>query len=688
MWLLNAVGLVNKGNKGLEVDEAKVQPYCSIKGTFYAVDGLESEVLSELEEFQVTKDHILVGDPDENDEAKWTFRMENVLQFQRHQDDMLQFSYKKNSNDCTSFGVQTETPLMAFNLFRLVMKQLFALSDWEFYGKGSYAMYDSSTSAFIKVADSVLCGIKRMSSGNSSDRYLAVTSESDVPLFFELIGHQQQLWVLKESLQLSFWGRRLGDDVAHTYLVEYRTLQNSDSSDESEDEVDNANELNDTKEQPDKLLDLIQSIIEDATGIIDQEMLSEEEDEESSDHECLTLGEKTKSIDSGESENSSDEDEDEDEEEEDYYKRKPILYKDPTYASSENTWNQFMRVGSNRTFVYRSTNSKLGQKAERDTRFELAVFGPEAEMEGIKDVATIGETKFLYNGEKIIPKSMLLHDGQRKIIVSSAVDTDKAYLMDLETEKVVQQFDAQFQGIHKMVNSFKGGDDSTDPTFLCHNSKNIFMMDTRQEFAGRTNTLTYAKKQGFSVIATDESGHFAVGSTFGTIRLFDGEEGTDGKFKRAKTQIDIIKDPIIGLDVTDNGQYVIATTKSYLVLLDVRSREMEGKTGFEVSLRKGAAVATVLQMNRDDVMKLNISSISLTPAKFDGTEQKIMTSTGNLILLFDFKAAKRRKVEYEIQILQDYIKDVNSTKSGSQQDVVVAYPKDVGIVKNSTASRR
>jgi hypothetical protein len=52
--------------------------------------------------------------------------------------------------------------------------------------------------------------------------------------------------------------------------------------------------------------------------------------------------------------------------------------------------------------------------------------------------------------------------------------------------------------------------------------------------------------------------------------------------KNAKTALPGIGDPIIGIDVTGNGRYVIATCKTYLMLIDVLNPENK-KLGFDAS---------------------------------------------------------------------------------------------------------
>ena len=66
----------------------------------------------------------------------------------------------------------------------------------------------------------------------------------------------------------------------------------------------------------------------------------------------------------------------------------------------------------------------------------------------------------------------------------------------------------------------------------------------------------YATKNDFSAAATTEKGYIAVASNKGDIRLFD-RLGIN-----AKTLIPALGDPIIGMDVSADGRWVLATTRT------------------------------------------------------------------------------------------------------------------------------
>jgi len=85
------------------------------------------------------------------------------------------------------------------------------------------------------------------------------------------------------------------------------------------------------------------------------------------------------------------------------------------------------------------------------------------------------------------------------------------------------------------------------------------------------------------------TGQLAIGSKDGKIRFFsENALGRDIKdvsdrTPRAKTTLPGFGDPIIGIDVTRAGDWVLATCKTYLLLIPT---EVKSSTGFEVAMGK------------------------------------------------------------------------------------------------------
>jgi hypothetical protein len=121
----------------------------------------------------------------------------------------------------------------------------------------------------------------------------------------------------------------------------------------------------------------------------------------------------------------------------------------------------------------------------------------------------------------------------------------------------------------------------------------------------------YVSKNKFSGVTTTASGKLAVASEKGDIRLFD----TIGK--NAKTALPPLGDPILGIDVTADGRWIVATTKTYLLLIDTLIGEgrYQGSLGFDRSFpATSKPIPRRLQLRAEHVAYMG-HSVSLTPAR-------------------------------------------------------------------------
>lgn len=194
----------------------------------------------------------------------------------------------------------------------------------------------------------------------------------------------------------------------------------------------------------------------------------------------------------------------------------------------------------------------------------------------------------------------------------------------------------------------------------------------------------YVSKNDFSVAATTEKGYIAVASNKGDVRLFD-RLGIN-----AKTHIPALGEPIIGLDVSADGRWVLATCRTYLLLLDALQKEgkNEGKLGFEKAFGKdskpqprrlGLQPAHVAQFQHETKAPL-----AFTPARFntglDSTETSIITATGPFIITWNMKKVLQgRKDPYTIKRYAEEVK-ADNFKFGSDKNVIVALPNEVNMV--------
>lgn len=215
-----------------------------------------------------------------------------------------------------------------------------------------------------------------------------------------------------------------------------------------------------------------------------------------------------------------------------------------------------------------------------------------------------------------------------------------------------------------------------EQTLIGMNSRSLYQIDPR--LAGnkivKEKAKHYVSKNQFSSIATTGNGEMAVGSNKGEIRLFD-RLGIN-----AKTLLPGLGDPIIGMDTTENGKYVLATCQTYILVIDT---EVEGevKSGYQKSMGQKKPVPKRLQIKPEHLAYM-ARAISFTPARFntgEGDEKFIVTSTGPWVISWNFqKVINGQLSSYTIK---KYENDVvaDNFKFG-QSNIIVALKDNVEMI--------
>jgi hypothetical protein len=206
-----------------------------------------------------------------------------------------------------------------------------------------------------------------------------------------------------------------------------------------------------------------------------------------------------------------------------------------------------------------------------------------------------------------------------------------------------------------------------------------------------TQLKQYVSKNDFSAAATTEQGYIAVASNKGDIRMFD-RLGIN-----AKTALPALGDPIIGLDVSADGRWLLATTRTYLLLIDALQHEgkNEGKLGFEKAFAKdskpqprrlGLTPAHVAQFQHETG-----AALAFTPARFNigegMDETTIITATGPFIITWSMKKVLAgRRDPYSIKRYAEEVK-ADNFRFGSDKNIVVALPNEVDMVARRALQR-
>ncbi|KAI9147713.1 Vacuolar import and degradation protein 27 [Paramyrothecium foliicola] len=298
-------------------------------------------------------------------------------------------------------------------------------------------------------------------------------------------------------------------------------------------------------------------------------------------------------------------------------------------------------------------------------------------------------------GKLMDPKKVMLHNGDRDMIIQNSIDPNKLYRMDIEHGKVVDEWNVHDDiPVINFAPENKFAQMTAEQTFLGVSNNALFRVDPR--LSGNklvdSDMKQYASKNDFSALATTEKGYIAVASNKGDIRLFD-RLGI-----RAKTQLPALGDPIIGMDVSADGRWILGTTKNYILLVDAMQQggKNEGKLGFEKPFAADSKPRPRrLALTPEHVAQFYHETgkpVGFTPAKFntgEGAEATsiIITATGPYIVEWNLKRVLRgMKAPYKIKRYEDDVK-ADDFKYGSDKNVIVALPNEVNMVARQSLKK-
>lgn len=189
-----------------------------------------------------------------------------------------------------------------------------------------------------------------------------------------------------------------------------------------------------------------------------------------------------------------------------------------------------------------------------------------------------------------LPYKLAADSGSRaradtSMILQNPLAPGSLYRLDLETGKVVDEYKVSSDfSVSNFLPDSKFAQTTQQQTFIGHSHNGLFRIDPRLSGSKLVESeyKQYATKADFSAAATTESGRLAVASSKGDIRLFD-KLG-----KNAKTALPALGDPIIGVDVSADGRWLLATCRTYLLLIDTMipessSSKYAGQLGFDRS---------------------------------------------------------------------------------------------------------
>jgi len=293
---------------------------------------------------------------------------------------------------------------------------------------------------------------------------------------------------------------------------------------------------------------------------------------------------------------------------------------------------------------------------------------------------------------------MLHHEEDQLLMVHPS--SKSVVQMDLNRGDVISEWRPdEIRSVQEIVPENKYAPQSLTQTVVGINGGGVFLMDPRLPGSDKiveekSFFAQGSEHPGFLCGATTSDGEIVLGAKDGSIRLYDKKMLTVGKpgtsvierSLRAKTTFTSFGDPIKGVDVTHDGKWIIATCKTYLLLIKAYSGE---DSGFAKSLGKRKTSPRRLRLKPADLRM--IGDLDFTPAKFDlgdDNETSIVTSSGPYLITWDFRRVKQNRLDaYTIGKLQDDIV-ADHFRFGDTHHVIAAMPDDVTIASREEKRKK
>mmetsp|Transcript_1909 Transcript_1909/g.5753 ORF Transcript_1909/g.5753 Transcript_1909/m.5753 type:complete len:510 (-) Transcript_1909:840-2369(-) len=326
--------------------------------------------------------------------------------------------------------------------------------------------------------------------------------------------------------------------------------------------------------------------------------------------------------------------------------------------SQEHNSHLAVAYNNDRTFVIRGKNMGVFKTDDDGVKFRTLV--------QLKD----------QKRNSFAPSQVMLHEQDHSMLFLNPEEHNKVYRMDLERGDIVNEFDSGYFPVNTMQYASKYANLDPSQDFLGMNRSTLLRFDPRdKDFVVQKKTYAPSTKTMFTNMSTTGNGCIAASSENGDIRLYN-ELG-----KNAKTHLPGLGDPIIGLDTTEDGAFVLATTRTYLLVLDTRVKGQE-KGGFLKSMGKDKPAPLKLTIKPTDVIKHRMKEVCFTPARFDvgrSMEKSIVTSTGPFIVTWNFRHVKQgRPDSYQIKRYKDNVVADTFTFDDDER-IVVTLPDDVTV---------
>lgn len=168
------------------------------------------------------------------------------------------------------------------------------------------------------------------------------------------------------------------------------------------------------------------------------------------------------------------------------------------------------------------------------------------------------------DGNPINPETLFLHRQDENLLLLDPAARNSIYCMDLNRGTVVEEWSPDGRtDILSIAPTTRSAQTTPEQTFIAIGSKAIFTLDPRVKGDKAVNLKTYAKDPRMNCVTSNADGNIAIGCRTGEIKLLS-EVG-----QRAKTALPGLGSPITHIDLSPDERYLLATTDTYLLLIDI-----------------------------------------------------------------------------------------------------------------------
>eukprot|EP01084_Bolivina_argentea_P133271 235187_1 len=320
----------------------------------------------------------------------------------------------------------------------------------------------------------------------------------------------------------------------------------------------------------------------------------------------------------------------------------------------------------NRTYVIREMGggaSALGYFKHNDEN--------ELEYEG---KITIKDRK----RKNFTPSKVLQHKSDRSMLLLNDKAPGQIQVLNLDKGKIVEEWQTK-ETLHDIAPLTKHDEMTDNPMIYGLNKNSMFQIDARIPTKSKvidSKQTQYKSIHNLNCISTSGNGFIATGAKDGKIRMHDVIQ------KRAKTCLPGLGNAIKYLEISDNGQWILATCSDYIMVIPTQVPG-RAKTGFEGrGMGKMKPSPYVLRLKPSDLQKYKLRKVDFTQAHFDTgkniDEHWIISSTGPYIIKWNFNKLKKSGIMNSYSIRKAKSKVIhNEFRFGHNDDLLVSETNSV-----------